>query len=168
MHLSAPSFRPNETNVTEYIQRNFKQQHKMNGKYWCGMIFIIILSNIISWYIGKGKGFANWKESDTIRYYEKAKLTDSSYNTRNFYFTPQKYKEGVIPNAAAAAQIAYDYLKIIDGEAFAKREQPFTIQLINNNIWHICGYLPPNALGGTVHITIEKSTGKLLEVRHDK
>ncbi len=107
-----------------------------------------------------------------VQYDELDEIRDTSYYTgkdrSDIRFAPTNIKRGVIPNAEIAASIAYDYVKAVYGENDAIREQPYQVQLLNGQIWSVSGFLPQETLGGTFHIAIEKFTGKIWYIYHEK
>lgn len=139
---------------------------------------IVLLSCIsISYFLGKSERSNTGDVSSNIKYVEGINLRDTSFYTgkdvSQYRFNPLKLiKKGVIPNANAAAKIAYDYVTFVYGEKCAKEEQPYNVQLINDQIWVIQGSLPqtPPLLtsGGVFYLTIEKYTGKIWSIRHEK
>ena len=107
-----------------------------------------------------------------VRYEELVGLRDTSYYTDNnseeYRYSPKRVGRGVIPNAETAAIIAYDYVNAVYGESFAKGEQPYKVQLINEEAWVVDGQLPPNYDGGTFHLAMERYTGKIWYIYHEK
>jgi hypothetical protein len=112
------------------------------------------------------------KKPSGIKFDEVEVINDTAYYTgkdlSECRFPPTSFKNGVIPDAATAAQIAFQYVSAVFDKDCAIREQPYHIRLMNNQIWIIRGYLSPNAFGGTFEIGIEKYTGKIWYMFHDK
>lgn len=72
-----------------------------------------------------------------------------------------------VPDATAAVALAEKRLIPIYGKKQIESERPFTAKL-ESGVWHVCGYLPPEADGGVAEIWINMRTGKVLKVRHCK
>jgi hypothetical protein len=115
----------------------------------------------------------NWSTTN-IKFEELEEVADTAYYTgkdvsaSHSFLSPTQFEEGVIPDAATAAKIAYLYVAAVYGEDHSVHEQPYQIRLINKQIWTIEGYLSPYALGGTFYICIEKYTGKIWAMNHGK
>jgi hypothetical protein len=57
----------------------------------------------------------------------------------------------------------------IYGYELVEKEKPAHIRLINDSIWCVSGSLPKGYdVGGTYSILIEKYSGKILRVTHEK
>lgn len=100
-----------------------------------------------------------------------AEIDTSFFADKELYrspFSPERYEKGVIPNAMSAATIACNYITAVYGEDCAWKEQPYQIRLINDQIWQINGCLPMNRIGGTFSIAIDKYTGRILYITHEK
>ena len=78
-----------------------------------------------------------------------------------------RFNEGVIPDASTAAKIAFQYVSAVYKDC-AVNEQPYQIKLVNKQILIVEGSHPINVLGGTFYICIEKYTGKIWAMYHDK
>lgn len=135
-------------------------------------IGIMIASVIISYYLGASKNKDANNELN-IRFNDVVELEDTSYYTgkdvNDYVYSPIKVVDtGMIPDAETASRITYEYISIVYGKEIAEKEQPYNIQLINNQIWQISGSLPPNMVGGVFSITIEKQTGKIWSICHTK
>ena len=127
---------------------------------------------VLSFYIGKYNQISIYRNASNIRFEELEEVNDTAFYTgkdvsQNF-LSPTKFEEGVIPDAATAAKIAYQYVAVVYGERCSIDEQPYQIKLINKQIWTVKGYLSPYALGGTFYICIEKYTGKIWAMSHGK
>lgn len=122
----------------------------------------------IGCFISKSEEYPN----QLVEYEELPYLNDTLFHTSkkqdNSRFSPFRIEKGVIPNASAAAKIAYDYIFAIYGEYEAIKEQPYHIRLINGQTWEVNGYLSPNAVGGVFNIALDKRTGKILYISHEK
>ena len=105
-----------------------------------------------------------------VRYVSDGNRIDSISYTGKEYgtnFGPTRIKEGMVPNEECAARIAYEYVSAVFGEGCANKEQPYSISLINDQVWDIAG-CPPKGEGGAFHIAIEKATGKVQYIMHGK
>ena len=98
--------------------------------------------------------------------YHRAIPSDGIYT---HHLIPDEVKEhGVIPDAETAAKMASILIPVIYDDDCLRKESPFQIELINNEIWSISGTLPQNALGGTFCILLDKKTGGMIMVSHGK
>jgi hypothetical protein len=139
-------------------------------KVLLSLLFIVCV--VLSFYIGKYNQISIYRNASNIRFEELEEVNDTAFYTgkdvsQNF-LSPTKFEEGVIPDAATAAKIAYQYVAVVYGERCSIDEQPYQIKLINKQIWTVKGYLSPYALGGTFYICIEKYTGKIWAMSHGK
>lgn len=76
-------------------------------------------------------------------------------------------KEGFIPTAEIAVQVAETILNEIYGREHIEKQKPFSVNL-ENAVWVIEGYLPSGMDGGVAYIEIRKSNGEILKVYHGK
>lgn len=134
--------------------------------------YIVCLA--LGFYIGEWYDLTINRNTANISFKELEERADTAYYTgkdisvSHSYFSPTQFEEGVIPDAATAAKIAYLYVAAVYGESHSVYEQPYQIRLINKQIWTIEGYLSPYSLGGTFYICIEKYTGKIWAMSHGK
>lgn len=137
-------------------------------------LYILITSTIaiFSFYIGKYNRDTRINGRPIVKYQEIEEKKDTSFyigkSLEGSPYSPLRYENGVIPNASSAAIIAYDYVNALYGEKSAIEEQPYQIQLINDQIWLVDGYLPINKLGGSFSMAIEKNTGSIIYILHNK
>lgn len=78
-----------------------------------------------------------------------------------------KPKEGFVPDAKTAIQVAEAVLIPIYGEAQIVSERPFKAELTGKT-WHVEGSLPVGASGGVAEVWISKNDCKVLRVTHGK
>jgi len=90
-------------------------------------------------------------------------LSSKDYSNFNGYFP----KDGLVPTADIAFQIAEPILNKIYGREKIENEKPFSINL-ENDIWIIEGHLNRDLLGGVAYMEIQKSDGRILKVIHTK
>lgn len=77
-----------------------------------------------------------------------------------------KPKDGFVPNAETAINVAEAVLTPIYGEEVIKKEKPFKARL-KNEIWIVSGSMPSGlTLGGVSHVKISKQNGAILLVTH--
>ncbi len=136
-------------------------------------LYLLITIGIatISFFVGQSYRDACIYGNNIVKYQEFEEKKDTSYMGKileSSPYSPLRYEDGVIPNASSAAIIAYDYVTVLYGEKTAREEQPYQIQLINDYIWQVDGYLPINKLGGTFSMAIEKRTGRVCYILHNK
>jgi len=96
-------------------------------------------------------------------YVLNSKLSLADYAEYERYFP----KEGLVPTAEIAVEIADVILSNIFGKENIEEQKPFSINL-EGNIWIIDGYLEPGVKGGTAYIEINKENGEILKVSHGK
>ena len=84
------------------------------------------------------------------------------------YFEYKGYfpKEGFIPTAEVAFQVAESIFINIYGKENIEEQKPFSINL-ENDIWIIKGTLYSRK-GGVAYMEIRKSNGEILKVHHGK
>ncbi len=133
---------------------------------------IFIISAFFSYFLGISAGKKTNKES-AVLFNDVVVLEDTSYYTGKdvceYAYSPIRVvNTGIIPDAKTASKIAYEYISVVYGKRIAEEEQPYNIQLINNQIWRISGSISQNKLGGVFSITIEKQTGKIWSICHTK
>jgi NADH dehydrogenase FAD-containing subunit len=90
-------------------------------------------------------------------------LSSIGYDDFEGYFP----KEGLVPSAKIAFQIAEPVLKNIYGDSNIENEKPFSVNL-QNGVWIIEGYLDEGWMGGVAYMEIRKSNGEILKVIHTK
>jgi len=76
-------------------------------------------------------------------------------------------KEGFVPDAATAIQIAVAVWVPIYGRENIERQKPYHAEL-RNGVWFVYGTLPTGTRGGTAEAEIAKSDGRVLRVIHGK
>lgn len=68
--------------------------------------------------------------------------------------------------------IAYDMAEVIVGRFFGddcfKNELPINICLYNKSVWIIRGTVAPNKMGGAFVLILDKKTGGIIDVYHEK
>jgi hypothetical protein len=103
------------------------------------------------------------KEENTQKsdYLINEKLSLNDYSAVKGYFP----KEGFVPTAEMAFQIAESILSKIYGKETIESEKPFSINL-ENDVWMIEGYLEQGVKGGVAYMEIQKSNGEILKVIH--
>ena len=136
-------------------------------------ILLIIL--VQCQYFG-GNNIPNDNELEFI--YEGPKEITSKelyYNENEIAYTtnpnyPEEVNEiGIIPNDTMAYKISSIIVASIYGYELVEKEKPAHIRLINDSIWCVSGSLPKGYdVGGTYSILIEKYSGKILRVTHEK
>ena len=75
---------------------------------------------------------------------------------------------GIIVDDTTAVEYAKLVLFPIYGKAFIEKERPYSVKLLNGNIWCITGSLPANTEGGVFSILINKTDGRVLKISHSK
>lgn len=79
---------------------------------------------------------------------------------------------GEVSSAEIAFRVAEPILKSGFGEEEIENQKPFSINLINNEIWVIDGTLHQHeneiVMGGTAYMEIRKSNGEIIKILHGK
>ncbi len=75
---------------------------------------------------------------------------------------------GIIVDDTTAVEYAKLVLFSIYGKACIEKERPYSVKLLNGNIWCITGSLPANTEGGVFSILINKRDGQVLKISHTK
>jgi hypothetical protein len=99
----------------------------------------------------------------TLNYVINEDLSSNDYSNIEGYFP----KEGLVPTAEIAFQIAESVLINLFGKETIEEEKPFSINL-ENDVWIIEGSLEKGFKGGVAYIEIRKSDGEILKVTHTK
>lgn len=77
-------------------------------------------------------------------------------------------KGNLVSSEQTAVAIAEAIMFPIYGEECIRMQSPYSVCLINNKYWKVCGNLPAGAIGGTFYIIINKSDGQILYGWHGK
>lgn len=80
------------------------------------------------------------------------------------YNTP---KDGYVPDKETAISIAVAVWKPIYGAKNIQNNKPYNAHL-ENGVWHISGTLPKGWVGGVPEAEIDKKSGKILSISHEK
>lgn len=140
-----------------------------NKKIIIGILLFVCV--VFSYYLGKWNGASICRNVSNIQFVEVEEIDDTTYYTgkdvSHYMYSPTRFNEGVIPDASTAAKIAFQYVSAVYKDC-AVNEQPYQIKLVNKQIWIVEGSHPINVLGGTFYICIEKYTGKIWAMYHDK
>ncbi|MDR0863915.1 MAG: YbbC/YhhH family protein [Candidatus Symbiothrix sp.] len=129
-------------------------------------IFVIVLITTAIISCNKKEDITNSMDNENVQqvnYIINTNLSLEDYSDVKGYFP----KEGFVPTAEIAFQIAEPVLNQIYGKETIEEEKPFSINL-ENDIWVIEGYLAPGFKGGVAYMEIRKSTGEILKVIHTK
>ena len=76
-------------------------------------------------------------------------------------------ERGFVPDYRTAVKIAEAIWLPIFGKAIYD-DAPFNAALFKDSIWVVTGSLPPNTVGGSFYIKLNKSDGRILKVTHEK
>jgi NADH dehydrogenase FAD-containing subunit len=128
-------------------------------------IFAIALLSTIIIGCNKKEDVSNSMNNENIQkddYVMNDNLSLSTYSDIAGYIP----KDGLVPTAEIAFQIAEPILVNIFGEEHIEKEKPFSINL-ENDIWIIKG-TPYYRKGGVAYIEIRKTNGEILKVVHEK
>jgi hypothetical protein len=74
---------------------------------------------------------------------------------------------GFVPDSTTAIGIAEVVLTPIYGRDRVRGQRPFGARL-QDDVWTVWGYLPPNHLGGVAEVQIAKRDARILKVTHGK
>ncbi len=101
------------------------------------------------------------EDTQSLDYVINKKLSASDYSKTKRYVP----KNGLIPTAKVAFQVAETILINIYGKEIIDEEKPFSINL-ENDIWIIEGHIEDDIKGGVAYMEIRKSDGQILKVIH--
>lgn len=149
-------------------------------------VFVFLLFGLIVYHIAIPKDNENNKDSIVTKYKlneinhhgwedltidEKIKRVNGYKNLMKSQKIP-KFKandypeKGLVRDEETAIKIAEIYwLNEIGKSIYFHR--PFFAILLNENTWRVSGILPPNCLGGTIVLDIQKKDGKVLYIGTD-
>jgi len=111
------------------------------------------------------------RQSDTTKQKE-----DGLFEIQKSLIEPEYYdtvnsilpKEGIISNDSTAIKMAELILFNIYGECSIVKQRPYNIVLKLDSIWCIQGELSNGWDGGVFYIELNKKTGKVEKIFHDK
>lgn len=101
------------------------------------------------------------KITKSLDYVINKKISSDNYSKVKGYMP----KEGLLPTAEIAFQIAEPILANVYGQELIDQEKPFSINL-ENNIWIIEGHIESGVKGGVAYMEIRKSNGEILKIIH--
>ena len=76
-------------------------------------------------------------------------------------------KDGMVPNAETAVDIAVAVFKPIYGVEKIESQRPFHAEL-KGEVWHVYGSLPAGWVGGTAEAELSRKDGRIIRVWHGK
>ncbi|MDR0195387.1 MAG: YbbC/YhhH family protein [Myroides sp.] len=100
----------------------------------------------------------------------------SLFKTQKSLIQPEYYdtvksilaKDGIISNDSTAVKVVEQILFNIYGEDNIVKQRPYSVVLKHDSIWSIQGKLPNGWDGGVFYIELNKNTGKVEKIFHDK
>jgi hypothetical protein len=106
---------------------------------------------------------------EASKWYDKSNA-DTNQLAGCEYMEPPVYvhalpKDGVIPNAGVAVEVAEAILKAHFGKEKILKEEPFTALLLGDT-WIISGHLPEGRMGGVASMRLSKSKGCVIDIAH--
>lgn len=141
-------------------------------------ILIIVVSLIVGYCIGRSKHKKNVAvefvyEGQTLTSQSESKTFGEEEPYGDSYVVPIKngtiLKNGAIPDAKTAYEVAYPILCAVYGESMIRKELPLKVYLVDNK-WRLVGSWNHGAgvKGGVAAIVINKSDGRVLDVVHSE
>lgn len=99
--------------------------------------------------------------------------SNTTYDFRNYIYNdltaPSAAQEnGILENETIAVEVAKVIVAHYYGEKRLANEKPYRVALINNKEWFITGSLPKGTEGGVFIISLDKKTGGVISLRHEK
>lgn len=104
-------------------------------------------------------------QSDKLHFNVQKTLIEPDYYDSETSILPEK---GVIPNDSTAIKIGETILFNVYGERNIVKQRPYNIVLKQDSIWCIQGTLSSEWDGGVFYIELNKNTGKVEKIFHDK
>ncbi|MDM1355894.1 NTF2 fold immunity protein [Myroides marinus] len=77
-------------------------------------------------------------------------------------------KDGIISNDSTAVKVVEQILFNMYGEDNIVKQRPYSVVLKHDSIWSIQGKLLNGWDGGVFYIELNKNTGKVEKIFHDK
>ena len=96
------------------------------------------------------------------------RIENNDMNVMSGNYPPSLNESGIIKNDSMAYNLSSLIISSIYGEECLRRESPAHICLINDSVWCVSGSLPKGNEGGTYSILIDKFSGRILRVGHEK
>lgn len=96
------------------------------------------------------------------------RIENNNINEMDGNFPLPVDESGIIKNDSMAYDLSSLIISSIYGEECFRSESPAHIRLINDSVWCVSGSLPKGDVGGTYSILIDKFSGRILRVGHEK
>ena len=165
---------PQVSNFIRYVDERSMQMismHKNNSEMKCFIKVKFIIIVVFGFYLllesctnRQNESQVQDSKCEQMEYMINNTLSSKDYSTFEG-FVP---KDGFIPSAEIAVQVAERILKHIYGKEQIEQQKPFLVNL-ENNIWIIEGYWGNDcADGGNVYMELSKEDGRVLKVVHTK
>ena len=96
------------------------------------------------------------------------RIENNDMNVMSGNYPPSINESGIIKNDSMAYNLSSLIISSIYGEECFRSESPAHIRLINDSVWCVSGSLPKGDVGGTYSILIDKYSGRILRVWHER
>ena len=96
------------------------------------------------------------------------RIENNDMNVMSGNYPPSLNESGIIKNDSMAYNLSSLIISSIYGEECFRSESPAHICLINDSVWCVSGSLPKGDVGGTYSILIDKYSGRILRVWHER
>ena len=96
------------------------------------------------------------------------RIENNNINEMDGNFPLPVDESGIIKNDSMAYNLSSLIISSIYGEECFRSESPAHIRLINDSVWCVSGSLPKGDVGGTYSILIDKYSGRILRVWHER
>lgn len=132
-------------------------------------ITLLIIVVVIAYYAGIYNGD---KSPQNSRLYTFTKINgEEKYPTLSndsLYYGCILYDSVAINDEKIAYDIARIVVSRFYGEDCFLKELPIDIRLYNDSVWIINGNLPSNKIGGAFGLILDKKTGGIISIMHEK
>ena len=96
------------------------------------------------------------------------RIENNDMNVMSGNYPPSVNETGIIKNDSMAYNLSSLIISSIYGEECFRSESPAHIRLINDSVWCVSGSLPKGDVGGTYSMLIDKYSGRILRVWHER
>ena len=128
---------------------------------------VVICVCIITSMLSSHKDESN-SSSVSFIYDGEKRIENNNINEMDGNFPLPVDESGIIKNDSMAYNLSSLIISSIYGEECFRSESPAHIRLINDSVWCVSGSLPKGDVGGTYSILIDKYSGRILRVWHER
>ena len=127
------------------------------------VICVWIITSMLSDHKDEGNS-----SSVSFIYDGEKRIENNDMNVMSGNYPPSINESGIIKNDSMAYNLSSLIISSIYGEECLRSESPAHIRLINDSVWCVSGSLPKGDVGGTYSILIDKYSGRILRVWHER